>query len=136
MMPTSTTIPSVYLDPYTLDNTFVSNNVDGYSPTTFFINKTILLGDLYLWDNQFTKAATMYKYIMTTSDRLGFEATDINVWYHLYKITRGQISSGMGPIAVSYDANINDENRLLDNNSTGWRSIFARDRSNTPCTLR
>eukprot|EP01136_Pigoraptor_vietnamica_P022928 Opistho-1_new@6274 len=108
MMPTSTTIPSVYLDPYTLDNTFVSNNVDGYSPTTFFINKTILLGDLYLWDNQFTKAATMYKYIMTTSDRLGFEATDINVWYHLYKITRGQISSGMGPIAVSYDANIND----------------------------
>ena len=125
------TIPSVYLDPYTLDNTFVSNNVDGYSPTTFFINKTILLGDLYLWDNQFTKAATMYKYIMTTSDRLGFEATDINVWYHLYKITRGQISSGMGPIAVSYDANINDENRLLDNNSTGWRSIFARDRSNT-----
>jgi len=125
------TIPSVYLDPYTLDNTFVSNNVDGYSPTTFFIEKHVLLGDLYLWDNQFNKAATMYKYIMTTSDRLGYEATDINTWYHLYKITRGQISSGMGPVAVSYDSNINDESRLLDNNSTGWRSLFARDRSNT-----
>lgn len=124
-------IPATYLDPYTLDNTLVSANVDGYSPTTFFIEKHLLLGDLYLWDQQYTKAASMYKYIMTTSDRLGFEATDINVWYHLYKITRGQISSGMGPIAVSYNSDINDINNLLDNNTTGWRSIFARDRSNT-----
>jgi hypothetical protein len=123
-------IPALYLDPYTLDNILVSNNVDGYSPTTFFIEKHCLLGDLYLWDQQYTKAATMYKYVMVTSDRLGFEATDINVWYHLYKITAGQINSGMGPIAVSYSTS-NDINNLNDNNTTGWRSIFARDRSNT-----
>ncbi len=124
-------IPSTYLDPYTLDNTLVSANVDGYSPTTFFIQKHLLLGDLYLWDGQYTKAAARYKYIMTTSDRLGFEATDINVWYHLYKITRGQISSGMSTIAVNYVSDINDVNNLNDNNTNGWRSIFARDRSST-----
>lgn len=124
-------IPATYLDPYTLDNTLVSANVDGYSPTTFFIQKHLLLGDLYLWDGQYTKAAARYKYIMTTSDRLGFEATDINVWYHLYKITRGQISSGMSTIAVNYVGDINSINNLNDNNTNGWRSIFARDRSST-----
>ena len=50
-------IPAVYREPYTSTTTLVTVPVDGYPLSKFFINKHILLADLYLWDNQYLKAA-------------------------------------------------------------------------------
>ena len=53
--------------PYTEDypvGTTLLTTVDGYSTQKFFINKNILLGDLYLWKGQYDKAADRYKRVM------------------------------------------------------------------------
>lgn len=38
--------------------------VDGYSPRIMYIDKEVLLGDLYLWQGDYLKAASFYKTVM------------------------------------------------------------------------
>ena len=50
--------------PFTEDypgGTTLQTVVDGYSTQKFFINKNVLLGDLYLWQGLYDKAADRYK---------------------------------------------------------------------------
>lgn len=47
-----------YTDPSLL------TTIDGYSTRVMFIDKEFLLGDLYLWNDEFLKAASTYKVIM------------------------------------------------------------------------
>ncbi|AEV97112.1 RagB/SusD family protein [Niastella koreensis] len=100
--------------------------VDGYNTAKFFINKKCLLGDLYLWRSAFTgssddarKAAQNYKDVMETG------GTDPD----MYRVKYAEVISN-DDVAVGYwnDGRISqyDENRLIDVNTTGWRSIFAR----------
>ncbi|HEX6431110.1 MAG TPA: RagB/SusD family protein [Niastella sp.] len=61
-----------YKDNYTANlntGTGTSLNIilDGYQTEKFFINKKIILGDLYLWKGNYKKAATWYKEIMEYS---------------------------------------------------------------------
>ncbi len=96
----------------------VVTTVDGYSTGKFFINKQVLLGQLYLWAGSYHKAAVAYKSVMELggtgdfyTNRISYESkgdnNDIAVGYIRYKEE--------------------DEASLVDNNSQGWRSIFARD---------
>lgn len=106
--------------------TSLVTNVDGYNTAKFFINKKCLLGDLYLWRSAFTgsaedckKAAQNYKDVMETG------GTDPD----MYRVKYAEVTSN-DDVAVGYwnDGRITqyDENRLIDVNTTGWRSIFAR----------
>ncbi|OQP62793.1 RagB/SusD family protein [Niastella vici] len=101
-------------------------NVDGYNTAKFFINKKCLLGDLYLWRSAFTgstadsrKAAENYKDVMETY------GTNVDN----YRVRFSDVTKNVD-IAINYwgDARINqyDERRLVDVNTSGWRSIFAR----------
>lgn len=124
LIKTMETISPVYLDPYPSTNTLVANSVDGYLLNKMFINKHVLLGDLYLWDNQYLKAATTYKLVLETASRLGYDINTGEIFLGLYKIKYAEANAR--DMTVAYASSRNDVNALVDNNDTGWRSIFAR----------
>lgn len=91
--------------------------VDGYTTGKFFINKQVMLGQLYLWKGDYHKAAVLLKNVMETGgtgDLFGYRMT-------------GASKADNNDIAISYlRYREEDENALVDNNTQGWRSIFAR----------
>lgn len=48
----------------------ITGNVDGYSLVPFFINKKCLLGDLYLFNNQYHEAAAIYREVLAIGEDL------------------------------------------------------------------
>lgn len=64
--------PLPYKELYTTNisgstGTALNITLDGYQTEKFFINKKVLLGDLYLWKGEYKKAATYYKEVMDIS---------------------------------------------------------------------
>jgi hypothetical protein len=57
----------------------VAYTLDGYQLKNFFINKHLLLGDLYLWNNDYLKAATQYRAVLATGENN--PATNNNLIY-------------------------------------------------------
>jgi len=107
-----------YLDVYP-NNIPLTAGTDGYATGKFFINKRVLLGDLYLWKGNFESAATNYREVMEAATPLGGGAG--RVYYDNYRVSWG---SG-GDHGVNY-SKANDIFSLVNNNTAGWRSIFAR----------
>jgi len=92
-----------YLNPYPANflsySTSVSTTtiVDGYPTSKFFINKNILLGDLYLWQGQYDKAAAQYFIVMNIQGNDGFPPANAGVqYYNQYRL------SNQANVAVSY----------------------------------
>lgn len=108
-----------FMAPYP-DGANLVTTVDGYNTRKFFINKQIMLGELYLWRGQgrdFNKAAAALKTVMETGGTGDF---------FTYRVT-GASKGDNNDIAVGYVRyNEENENSLINNNNQGWRSIFAR----------
>ncbi|MGC4104356.1 hypothetical protein [Ferruginibacter sp.] len=86
--------------PYTDDyptGTTLQTVVDGYSTNKFFINKNILLGDLYLWQGQYDKAADRYKRVMEINGSTGSSTQ----FYNQYKISNGATSPSLNSISYT-----------------------------------
>ncbi len=64
---------------YAEGSSLIIPNIDQFRTDKFFINKNFLLGDLYLWKGEYTKAATHYKAVMET-------VTDGNEVFDRYKV--------------------------------------------------
>ncbi|MFI8379440.1 RagB/SusD family nutrient uptake outer membrane protein [Leeuwenhoekiella sp. NPDC079379] len=112
-----------YTSPYSEDSTLVID-VDGYNTAKFFINKECILGDLQLWNNNYTQAAIHYKNVMETGSRSGNDVER----YDVYRIKYAEIASN-NDLAVGYRRySEQDARSLVNNNTQGWRSIFARER--------
>ena len=60
----------------------IQNTLDGYSLKPIFIDKRCFLGDLYLMDNRFLDAATIYRDVLTTDEDKVETATQYT--YRLY----------------------------------------------------
>jgi hypothetical protein len=74
--------------PFTEDypvGTTLQTIVDGYSTQKFFINKNMLLGDLYLWQGQYDKSATAFRKVMDINGLVGSSTA----FYNQYKISNG-----------------------------------------------
>lgn len=102
--------------PFTDDyptGTTLQTIVDGYSTNKFFINKNILMGDLYLWQGQYDKAADRYKRVMEINGPVG----NSELWYNQYRI------SSFGNAGVGY-SRTQDFSSLIYTN--GWRYLFER----------
>ncbi|ARK10735.1 RagB/SusD family nutrient uptake outer membrane protein [Fibrivirga algicola] len=123
LITTMEAIPSVYREPYTSNTSIVAAPVDGYPLNKFFINKHVLLGDLYLWDNQYLKAAQTYKLVMETAARTGVDPNS-EAFYATYKIHYAGTNNN--DFSVGYLDGVSSINRLADANTLGWRSMFAR----------
>src|SRR5205085_1359567 len=101
--------------------------VDGYPTNLFFINKRVLLGDLYLWNGNYSLASAQYIYVMDTGYRANPDGSpgNGNLSYWQYKMT------DQPDYQVTY-SNANDERSLVKNNITGWQSMFSRPSQDTP----
>jgi hypothetical protein len=105
-------------DSYSLNST-LNTTVDGYATRTFFINKKFFLGDLYLWNGDYEKAATQYKDVMLTTVP-GVDPLDS------YRVKYAEVASN-NDLAVGYIRfKENDYNSVIDNNTQGWKSMFIR----------
>ncbi|WP_437919704.1 RagB/SusD family nutrient uptake outer membrane protein [Sphingobacterium sp. LRF_L2] len=94
-------------------------NIDGIYTDKIFVNKHLLLGELYLWTSRYTEAAVHYRKVMETG---GDTNTD------LYKIIFSDVVTN-NDLSVGYIRyREQDFNSLINNNSQGWRSIFSRSR--------
>jgi hypothetical protein len=100
--------------------TSLMTTVDGYTTNKFFINKQVLLGQLYLWRGKgedYHNAAVAFKSVMETGGVGDF---------YTYRLT-GASKADNNDLAVSYIRYQElNEGSLVNNNSQGWRSIFAR----------
>lgn len=111
-----------YKDLYASGSSLVIT-VDGYNTAKFFINKGCLLGDLHLWKGNYLEAATYYKYVMETATRGGAPDT-----WDTYRVKFADIANH-DDLAVYYRRDYErDATSLINSNTQGWRSIFARDR--------
>jgi hypothetical protein len=107
-----------FLDNYPTVGVTLQTVVDGYNTAKFFINKYMLLGDLYLWDGQYDKAAVSFRKIMDINGATG-ESTQ---FYDQYKLSNG--ASNPSQSSINYA-------RILDFSSLNygpqsWRNLFER----------
>ncbi len=128
MLPLSTLIDSLTAFaerlPYTEDyqtGTTLLTTVDGYSTNKFFINKNILLGDLYLWKGQYDLAADRYKRVMEINGPSG-ESTQ---FYNQYRISNGATNPALNSINYT---RVQDFSSLIYD-GVSWRNLFERSMS-------
>ena len=114
--------------PYKLpypSGTSLITTVDGTSTNSFFIEKNVFLGDLYLWKGNYTAAATYYRALMEGTGY--FFSAGSAASYDNFKLSN--FSSAPPPLNISYVRfKENDLNSFYDNNTQGWRSMFARSK--------
>jgi hypothetical protein len=129
LIKTMETLPS--LEIYSAGTSLVTT-VDQYRTDKFFINKKVLLGDLYLWNaaydpGSYRKAAVQYRQILSFYDNQGNENTQKNY----YKLV-GTIDVNTGnQLSVQYVRyRESDINALYESNTEGWRSMFSRGKVN------
>lgn len=97
----------------------INGTVDGISLIPFFINKKCLLGDLYLFNNEYDKAATIYRQVLSkdedaavTANQMSYRVYDDKAW------TGGNVTY----FSVLFDRyNTYDEKRLYN----AWKNMFS-----------
>jgi len=129
LIKTMETLPTREL--YT-SNTSLITVVDQYRTEKFFINKKVLLGDLYLWyanydPSAYNKAAVQYRQILSYYDDKGNENTQKN-YYKLVGTIDVNIGNQLSVQYVRYRES--DINALYESNTEGWRSMFSRGKLN------
>jgi starch-binding outer membrane protein, SusD/RagB family len=93
--------------------TNLQTNVDANPTAKFFINKNMLLGDLYLWQGQYDKAADYFKRVMMVNGPTG----NTELWYNQYRI------SSFGTASITY-SRAQDFSTL--DTTGGWKAMFTR----------
>jgi starch-binding outer membrane protein, SusD/RagB family len=93
--------------------TTLQTTVDGYGTSKFFINKNVLMGDLYLWQGQYDKAADRYKRVLEIGGPVG----NTELWYNQYRI------SSFNNASVTYSRTLDFSSLVYSN---GWRYLFER----------
>ncbi|MDR3227103.1 MAG: RagB/SusD family nutrient uptake outer membrane protein [Prevotellaceae bacterium] len=99
----------------------IQNNVDGYSLKPFFIDKRCLLADLYLYDNRYQEAATLYRQVLATDEELVAGNKDADRKYRIYCSTWTSSVSPDWYQILYQDGRGNDENGMTN----FWREMFA-----------
>lgn len=109
-----------FTDDYPTGTTLLTT-VDGYSTQKFFINKNILMGDLYLWQGQYDKAADRYKRILDYFGPVG----NTEQFYNQYRI------SSFANASISYSRAFDFTSLVYTN---GWRYLFERPQADNEFT--
>jgi len=111
-----------YKEDYPVTATLMGISSGNYTTTPFFINKRILLGDLYLWKGNYLQAASNYKAVLDVGGAIDFDT------YRIEGAQVGGIATAYQDLSINYTMRYNwsDIYGLINSNTLGWRSIFAR----------
>jgi len=101
-----------FTDDYPTGTTLLTS-VDSYNTSRFFINKNILMGDLFLWDGQYDKAAERYRRVMDINGPSG----NSEAFFNQYRI------SSFSDAGITY-SRAQDFSSLVY--TPGWRYLFER----------
>ena len=91
--------------------------VDGYPTQKFYVNKRVVLGDLYLWKGNYVKAAENYRQVMES----GTQGVVDGKYYTFYKL--GWDSNGDIDHYITY-SRAGDASTLIYNSQ--WRIMFEQ----------
>jgi starch-binding outer membrane protein, SusD/RagB family len=85
-----------YLKPYATTVSDPSDpplvtNVDGYNTAKMFMNKQVLMGDLYLWQGKYSEAARTYKSVMES-----YPSDGSDNYFETYKVTYSNANDYVG----------------------------------------
>lgn len=118
-----TMISLPYFGNYPSTSTLMNISSGTFTSTPFFINKVMLLGDLYLWKNDYYDAALCYKVILDSPASNDFQ---------MYRMAYADVTNH-NDLAVAYKERYQyaDINGLIDSDTEGWRSIFCRTQDKT-----
>jgi hypothetical protein len=98
----------------------INGTPNGYSLEPMFVSKRLVLGDLYLYNNQYAEAAHCYRKVMAT-DELSSNANMKRQRYKLYNYTFTSTSGEPSWYAIMFrDGHIEDSNGLINT----WDDIF------------
>ncbi|MDR2805592.1 MAG: RagB/SusD family nutrient uptake outer membrane protein [Dysgonamonadaceae bacterium] len=112
------TLPT--LENYRLSK-LINGTIDGYSLTPFFIHKKCLLGDLYLYNNDYEKAARIYREIMAVGETEAASNRNNFRKYRLY-CDVWRVSDGTPSwFQILYALDKNDDADAFYN---AWRRMF------------
>ena len=111
-----------FKNPY-LPATSLLVTVDGSQTSRFFIEKNGLLGDLQLWKGNYNKAAVYYRTLLEST---GYFNDNVQTPISSQQLDQFKVSSFAGNNFGYIRFHETDINSLVDNNSSGWRSMFAR----------
>jgi len=92
--------------------------VDGYPTAKFYINKNILLGDLYLWQGQYDKAADRFRRVMDINGPVG----NTELFYNQYRISNGAAAPSTSSINYTRIQDFSS----LNYGPSSWRNLFER----------
>lgn len=93
---------------------------DSYLMRMYFLNKKLMLGDLYLWDNQYTNAATQYTNFWTEMENQYYSSTK----YLAYKLDGWVWNASNEPrFQVCY---YRDKSMDVSTFRNKWKEIFYR----------
>jgi hypothetical protein len=98
----------------------ISGEIDGYSLVSFFIPKKALLADLYLYNDEYEKAATLYREILAVGETDDAASRNQNRKYKLYcDVLQANTTPDWYQILYTLDRN-DDANAFVN----GWRNMF------------
>ncbi|HET9570319.1 MAG TPA: hypothetical protein VFP20_02795 [Bacteroidales bacterium] len=98
----------------------VQQSLDGYSLAPYFISKRTLLGDLYLFNNNYEQAATAYREVMAFGEDL--DPTDRNCFRKNRLYTFAWTSGTPDWYQILYrDGKVDDFNSLYN----AWKNMFT-----------
>jgi starch-binding outer membrane protein, SusD/RagB family len=113
-----------YKDQYP-SGTTLNISVDGYQTTKLFINKKVVLGDLYLWKGKYREAASYYREVMETATT----GSTGSQYYNQYKLGwSGSRTSPDGTDHFVRYTRMGDASTLAWTNS--WVNMFERPQDN------
>ena len=102
--------------------TSLNITLDGYPTSRFFINKKVLLGDLYLWKGNYNKAASYYREVMETSTPRGLDAG--NVYTSQYKMGWWGDADPYNDNRVTFTSRARSGDMSSLRYDLGWRTMF------------
>lgn len=88
-------------DDYPASSTLYTT-VDGYSTSKMFINKYMVLGDLYLWDDNYRQAAANYKAILEWATKN--VASNADQFFEVYRVTWNSNLAGSNWYSIFYQS--------------------------------
>lgn len=102
------------------DSPLYNETSDGYMLRMFFLNKKLMLGDLYLWANDYTAAAAQYYNFIKEAETKQFSGTE----YYAYKLD-GWVWAGSNEprFQVCYERYKGADLSAYRNK---WKEIFSR----------